>query len=133
MTREEASVIISKIMLLDNRKAGETPQEAALYVEHWYEILHDISFQDANRALIEHRKNSNEYIMPFHIRQYAKKYAHNRAIKAKPQAQVDLALIHNDYIRSQLLKKLGWSFGAWLDRGAPTNQELKQYIKKGDT
>lgn len=66
MNRTEAAMLLAYAAARDNRKADPAAAEA------WYEDLGDLNLDDCKAAVRHHMKNSHEYLMPVHIRDYVK-------------------------------------------------------------
>lgn len=62
MTPSETAKFLALVALTDNRTVGQ------LDVQAWHEILPEgMSFADAQLALIQHRRDGSEWLMPSHI------------------------------------------------------------------
>lgn len=75
MDIKQTGLLLVKISLVDNRDAS--PQT----ILAWQEILFDTDFQDALQALLEHHRESTEWVKPAHIVQGAKKIKRERKKK----------------------------------------------------
>ena len=62
MNIEQTAVVLAKVAALDNRN----DTDAAILA--WHEVIGDLDYQDALRAVAIHRMNSTDYLMPAHIR-----------------------------------------------------------------
>lgn len=62
MNIEQTAAVLAKAAAIDNR--GQS--DAAILA--WYEVIGDLDYQDAMAAVSEHRRSSDEYLMPIHIR-----------------------------------------------------------------
>ncbi|MGX9349193.1 hypothetical protein ACWXWW_16530 [Microbacterium sp. KNMS] len=80
MTREEMARLLAKIQLGDNR------QVTALVLQDWMETLGHLNYEDAYRAVVEHRRESTDYLMPAHITQRVRRYQRERDMRARPLA-----------------------------------------------
>jgi hypothetical protein len=69
---KETGLLLAKISLIDNREASQQTILA------WQEILADTDFQDALQALLQHHRESTEWIRPAHIVQGAKRMKQER-------------------------------------------------------
>ncbi len=61
------------IAAYDNRRFDD----ATVYA--WQEAVNDIPFDDARRAVIDHFRESREYLMPVHVRQGAVRIRNDRS------------------------------------------------------
>lgn len=61
MERSEVVILLTRVGLVDGRK----PQPEQ--VEVWFEIVGDLSLEDALEALAHHRRTSTEWVQPAHI------------------------------------------------------------------
>lgn len=88
MNRAEAAAIYAKASLIDHRRADD-PQAAAAAVLAWHEILADLTFEDANRALIQFRREQpGVYLEPGHLVQISAPWRRDRARRQRA-ASVD--------------------------------------------
>lgn len=62
MNLQETGAVLAKAAAIDNRDVGEATVLA------WHETLDDIDYRSALRAVTIHRRTSDEYLMPIHIR-----------------------------------------------------------------
>lgn len=62
MNIQETGRVLAKAAAIDNRDVGE------MAVLAWHEALEDIDYMPALRAVTEHRRTSDEYLLPIHIR-----------------------------------------------------------------
>ena len=80
MTTEEMARLLAKIQLGDNR------QVTALVLQDWMETLGHLRYEDAYRAVVEHRRESTDYLMPAHITQRVRRYQREREMRERPLA-----------------------------------------------
>ena len=83
MSREEMARLLAKIQLGDNRTV------TALTLSDWLETVGHLDYRDAYEAVVEHRRNSTEYLMPAHVVRGARKA---RAARERAQAREQLAI-----------------------------------------
>lgn len=76
MDIKETGILLAKISLVDNREAS------AETILAWQEILVNTDFEDALQALLEHHRESTEYVKPAHIVQGAKRIKIERKKRA---------------------------------------------------
>lgn len=62
MNIEQTAVILAKVAALDNRHDSDSAILA------WHEVICDLDYTDALRAVAIHRMESTEYLMPAHVR-----------------------------------------------------------------
>ena len=67
MNIEQTAAVLAKAAALDNRNTSE----AAILA--WHEAIGDLDFRDALAAVTVHRRESDQYLMPVHIRRIAEK------------------------------------------------------------
>lgn len=68
MNREETAKILTEASLVDNRRITEA------HVEQWWRTLADLSFEECQRAVVEHYKQTNDWLQPSHLRKLVKKH-----------------------------------------------------------
>lgn len=61
MNIKETGMILAFVSLIDNRQVSD---EAIMA---WHELLMELEFEDAKKAVTNHFKESTEYIRPAHI------------------------------------------------------------------
>jgi hypothetical protein len=61
MDKLEVACLLTLASMVDNRTVEPETVEA------WYEIVNDISFDVAREAMVGHRRESTDYLMPVHI------------------------------------------------------------------
>lgn len=62
MTIDEIARLVSRIAITDNRTVDKTT------LRDWEEILPDwLTYEQAMRAVIQHRRTSTEYLLPAHV------------------------------------------------------------------
>lgn len=67
MNIEQAAAVLAKAAALDNRSQSD----AAILA--WHEVIGDLDFRDALEAVATHRRESDAYLMPVHVRRIAEK------------------------------------------------------------
>ncbi|OOB91207.1 hypothetical protein B0T42_07365 [Rathayibacter sp. VKM Ac-2630] len=79
MTPRECSELLTYASIIDNRTvAPET-------VQAWMEVLGHLDVTLARQAIIQHRRESTEYLMPAHVIRGAQRLrAASRAIESAP-------------------------------------------------
>lgn len=76
MTKLEVARLLTIASMVDNRTvAPET-------VEAWWEVIGHLDFEPARLALVQHRRDSTEYLLPAHIVKGAR--AHLPELHARP-------------------------------------------------
>ena len=93
MTPRECSELLTYASIIDNRTvAPET-------VNAWWEIVGHLDVTLARQAIIQHRRESTEYLMPAHVIRGAHRLsAARRAIESPPECPS-----HPGYILSRLV------------------------------
>jgi hypothetical protein len=93
MTPRECSELLTYASIIDNRTvAPET-------VQAWHEVVGHLDVTVAREAIIQHRRESTEYLMPAHvIRNAHRAQAARRAIENPPECPS-----HPGYILSRLV------------------------------
>lgn len=61
MDREQVAKLLTQASLVDNRRITEA------HVEQWWRILNRLTFEECERAIVEHFRVSDEYLQPKHI------------------------------------------------------------------
>ena len=79
MNYEEVSAVLVKIQLGDNRHVDKE----GLVLRDWFDSIGDLNFADAIAAVVLHRRESTEYLMPAHIRVGAKRARESREREAR--------------------------------------------------
>jgi len=74
MNYEEVSAVLVKIQLGDNRHVDKE----GLVLRDWFDSIGDLNYSDAIAAVVLHRRESTEYLMPAHIRVGAKRARESR-------------------------------------------------------
>jgi hypothetical protein len=69
MNYQEVSAVLAKIKLGDNRQIDDK----GLVLRDWFDSIGDLNYSDAIAAVVLHRRESTEYLMPAHIRVGAKR------------------------------------------------------------
>ncbi|GEM_PF-2611448 len=67
MNIEQTANVLAKAAAIDNRNQSD----AAILA--WHEIIGDLDYRDALNAVAQHRRESDAYLMPVHIRRIAEK------------------------------------------------------------
>lgn len=79
MNKLEMARLLAKIQLGDRRQVTE------LVIADWMETVGHLNYQDAYQAVVNHRQNSTEYLMPAHITQQVRKTSPARAVTMSPE------------------------------------------------
>lgn len=82
MNITETSAVLAKIKLGDNRAVDSQ------IINEWHQTIGHNSYGDALNAVIEHRRDSTEYLQPAHINAICKRARAARAEKAHHEALV---------------------------------------------
>jgi hypothetical protein len=77
MTGDEVRQVLARITTYDGR------QIEASTILAWGEVLADVSYDDAVRAVTEHYASSHDWLMPVHIVAAASRYEDDRAREAR--------------------------------------------------
>lgn len=86
MNREEAAAIYAKASLIDHRRSDDR-QVVAATVLAWHEILADLTFEDANRALVIFRQEKpGVYLEPGYLVQISAPWRRDRARRQRAAA-----------------------------------------------
>lgn len=72
MLIDETAAILALVAKGDNRTVDK---EAVVY---WHDLIGDLSFTDAQRAVRQFRRESTDYLMPAHIRRLVASYRSER-------------------------------------------------------
>lgn len=67
MDRRETKMLLIEASAVDNRVVSDPAVMA------WADILEGVDYQDARKAMLEHRRSSTEYLQPAHIIALVKK------------------------------------------------------------
>jgi hypothetical protein len=57
----ETARILAKAQLVDNRQITE------LVIKEWHEVIGHLFYEDAYKAVTEHRRTSTDYLQPAHV------------------------------------------------------------------
>ena len=79
MRFDETAAVLAKIKLGDNRQVDN----AGLVLNEWHDAIGDLEYSDAIAAVVLHRRESTEYLMPAHIRMGAKRARESREREAR--------------------------------------------------
>ena len=74
MRFDETAAVLAKIKLGDNRQVDN----AGLVLNEWHDAIGDLEYTDAIAAVVLHRRESTEYLMPAHIRMGARRARESR-------------------------------------------------------
>ena len=83
MNREETAKVMTEASLIDNRRITEP------HVEQWHRTLYDLSFEECQKAVVDHYKETNDWLQPSHIRKLVKKQRELVAEQKQQKALVD--------------------------------------------
>lgn len=75
----EMKRLLAKISLGDNRQVDQ------LVIDDWMETIGFLDYQDAYQAVVAHRRESTEYLMPGHVTRLVCQQAPQRAITMSPE------------------------------------------------
>lgn len=78
MNSFEMKRLLAKISLGDNRQVDQ------LVIDDWFETIGHLSYQDAYQAVVQHRRDSTEYLMPGHITRLVHQHTPSRAVTMSP-------------------------------------------------
>lgn len=84
MTKTETALLLAQIAAFDHRTVGETDVEA------WHAALDDTDYGDAQQAVIQHYRESTEWLMAAHIRAAVHRLRANRLALAGPEPAPDV-------------------------------------------
>jgi hypothetical protein len=80
--REQIARLLTQASLVDNRRISEA------HVEQWWRILNGCTYEEAELAVVEHFRNSSDYLQPRHVmtivkakRQAAAEERHSKALE----------------------------------------------------
>lgn len=79
MNRLEMSRLLAKIQLGDRRQVTD------LVIADWLETIGHLAYQPAYEAVVAHRRESTEYLMPAHITQRVRKANPQQALTMSPE------------------------------------------------
>ena len=80
MNAFEMKRLLAKISLGDNRQVDQ------LVIDDWMETLGHLDYQPAYQAVVQHRRESTEYLMPAHITRLINQHKPQPAITISPEA-----------------------------------------------
>lgn len=83
MSPSEMSDLLAKIQLGDNRQVDK------LTLAHWLETIGHLDYRDAYMAVVEHQRNSTEYLQPGHITRLVRAHKPDTAITMSPEVPDD--------------------------------------------
>ncbi|WP_344013894.1 hypothetical protein [Microbacterium natoriense] len=72
--------LLAKISLGDNRQVDQ------LVIDDWLETIGHLTYMDAYQAVVEHRQNSTDYLMPGHITRIIRQHTPRAAVTMSPEA-----------------------------------------------
>lgn len=79
MNAFEMKRLLAKISLGDNRQVDQ------LVIDDWLETIGHLTYQDAYTAVVAHRRESTEYLMPGHITRLVRATTPMRAVTMSPE------------------------------------------------
>lgn len=79
MNAFEMKRLLAKISLGDNRQVDQ------LVVDDWLETIGHLDYPVAYKAVVEHRRDSTEYLMPGHITRLVRQHQPQRAVTMSPE------------------------------------------------
>jgi hypothetical protein len=74
MNYEEVGKVLAKIKVGDNRQVDDQ----GLVLSEWFDSIGDLDFADAIAAVVLHRRESTEYLLPAHVRAGARRARDSR-------------------------------------------------------
>lgn len=80
MNRLEMARLLAKIQLGDRRQVTE------LVIEDWLETIGHLNYEDAYQAVVQHRRESTDYLMPAHITRIIRTRTPRQAVTMSPPA-----------------------------------------------
>jgi len=75
----EMKRLLAKISLGDNRQVDQ------LVIDDWLETIGHLAYQEAYTAVVTHRRESTEYLMPGHITRLVRQHTPQRAVTMSPE------------------------------------------------
>jgi len=81
MRFDETAAVLAKIKLGDNRQVDN----AGFVLNEWHDAIGDLEYSDAIAAVVLHRRESTDYLMPAHIRIGAKRAKEAREREQRKQ------------------------------------------------
>lgn len=85
MNTLEMKRLLAKISLGDNRQVDQ------LVIDDWFETIGHLSYRDAYEAVVTHRQQSTDYLMPAHITRIIRAHTPDTAITMSPEAPTSCA------------------------------------------
>lgn len=79
MNRLEMARLLAKIQLGDRRQVTD------LVIADWMETIGHLTYQDAYTAVVAHRRESTEYLMPGHITRAVYRSSPQKAVTMSPE------------------------------------------------
>lgn len=79
MNAFEMKRLLAKISLGDNRQVDQ------LVIDDWMETIGHLNYQDAYAAVVTHRRDSTEYLMPGHITRSVYRSSPQKAVTMSPE------------------------------------------------
>jgi hypothetical protein len=80
MNAFEMKRLLAKISLGDNRQVDQ------LVIDDWMETIGHLPYRDAYEAVVQHRRESTEYLQPGHITRLVQHHTPQPAITMSPEA-----------------------------------------------
>lgn len=80
MNAFEMKRLLAKISLGDNRQVDQ------LVIDDWMETIGHLDYRSAYEAVVQHRRESTEYLQPGHITRIVNQHAPRQAITMSPEA-----------------------------------------------
>jgi hypothetical protein len=74
MNYEEVGKVLAKIKVGDNRQIDDQ----GLVLSEWFDSIGDLNFADAIAAVVLHRRESTDYLLPAHVRAGARRARDSR-------------------------------------------------------
>jgi hypothetical protein len=76
----EMKRLLAKISLGDNRQVDQ------LVIDDWMETIGHLDYRPAYEAVVQHRRESTEYLQPGHITRLVNQHTPRQAITMSPEA-----------------------------------------------
>lgn len=104
MNAAQVGKLLGLMSLVDYRKVPEDRQERSAMIAFWLDLVGDIPYSDAERAVREHYAESTERLMPAHIRSRVREMRAQR-LRLNPVPAPPAELLDD-----------GVAYAAWLER-----------------
>lgn len=98
MTRAETALLLAQCAAFDRRTIGDADVIA------WHAALNDVAYEDAQTAVVEHYRDSLDYLMPAHVRATVRRMRTARladGVEPVPVADPDDVVAYQRALREQ--------------------------------